>query len=87
MEYSEHSERGAYVTHQVSVWICNDGDLIEAARAAVRVGDLARWVKQTIRSAPRYSSPWHVGQELAANDYDRVDWQSVADDLRPEESR
>jgi hypothetical protein len=81
----EHSDRGRYVTDQVSVWICNDSEHIQQARDVLQLDGsiqaVALFLTGLIKSARPYSSPWHVAQELAPNDYGRVDWRSVADDL------
>lgn len=80
----EHSERGEYVTSQVSVWICNDGEHVELARRASNRGSahLKTFLIGVISKGRHSSSPWHVAQELAPNDYERVDWDSVARDLQ-----
>lgn len=84
----EHSERGRYVTEQVSVWIENDGELIGEARYrllayGVKPGNaFVRYLEALLRNAPRHSAPWQVAQELSPNDYDRIDWEAVADRIK-----
>jgi hypothetical protein len=83
----EHSDRGRHVTDQVSTWICNDRAHIEAARSVAQVHGterLGQHLTTVIRQSPAHTAPWHVAQELAPNDYGRVDWQAVADDLKVE---
>lgn len=88
----EHSDRGRYVTEQVSLWIQNDGEFVDDIRRRVDVAreiarrdpellDLAAYLSEIIRHAMPYTAPWQVAQELAPNDYDRIDWQSIARDL------
>lgn len=75
----EHSDRGKYVTDQVVLWIENDSKFISDARkAAGHVDMLREYLTSVIRYAPDHSAPWHVRQELAENDYNRVDWEDVA---------
>jgi hypothetical protein len=82
----EHSDRGRYVTDQVLTWICNDSEQIEQAQSAARrsTGVFTQWASGVIRTARPHMAAWHVRQELAPNDYNRVDWQAVADALKPE---
>lgn len=79
----EHSDRGRHVTHLVQVWIENDGEHIVDAQAYARQGAdvLADHLTEILRQARRSSAPWQTAQELAPNDYDRVDWQGIANDL------
>jgi hypothetical protein len=82
----EHSERARYVTDQVSLWIANDSDYVEQARSFIRtegsVSALGDFLVRVIKSAPQFSAPWQVAQELSANDFGRIHWQDVADELR-----
>jgi hypothetical protein len=79
----EHSERGRYVTEQVSLWIQNDGDhYYEARDRAHNPERLRAYLGSVIRRAAEDSAPWYVAQELAPNDWDRVDWAQIAEDLR-----
>jgi len=85
MEHSEY-ERGLYVTEQVSLWIVNDGEhYFHAVRKAGMATDstfaIASFIRQTLKTAPNGSVAWHVAQELAPNDYGRIDWKSVVNDL------
>jgi hypothetical protein len=75
-------------THHVSVWICNDGDLIDFARQVALGGPkaLKRYVTAVLRLAPKNTAAWHVAQEIAPNDLERIDWQSIVYDLKAEES-
>lgn len=83
---SEHSDRARYVTEQVSLWIQNDGDhhpfvmrLIEQMESNNAVAD---YLKSVLKYSPPYgSAPWQVAQELAANDYDRINWDDVVRNL------
>lgn len=85
----EHSDRGRLVTELVSVWIANDGEHIESARYCIREGGmahpqdsmLANHLTRVLRRAPLWSAAWQTAQELAPNDYSRVDWASIARDL------
>lgn len=80
----EHSERGAYVTEQVELWICNDSGHYERARDIARmqpVDALARYLTHQLKFGIAYSAPWQCGQELAANDYQRIDWNAIAKSL------
>ena len=81
----EHSERGRYVTEQVSLWIQNDGVFFEPAKGmASEPRVLGIYLTIAIKTARRGTAPWHVAQELAANDYGRIDWAQVARDLTGE---
>lgn len=83
----EHSERGRYVTEQVAVWIENDGEHIADARRLLEwrgVPGLEKFLRNVMNAAPNHSAPWQVAQELAPNDYGRVDWATVADRIKPE---
>lgn len=79
----EHSDRGAYVTEQVKLWIANDSDYVRQAQTVARIGTehLAEFAKDVVLTAPRHSAPWHVAQELAPNDWDRINWKQVAEEL------
>jgi hypothetical protein len=91
----EHSERGRWVTDEVSLWINNDGDYYETAHHYAHMdymdgmltgnnGLLAEYLGTILQGAVKPSAPWHVAQELSPNDYERIDWRSVADDLLSE---
>jgi hypothetical protein len=84
---AEHSERARYVTEQVALWIANDGDYIERARDWARSGPLylQRRLRGVIEAAEEGTPPWHVAQELAPNDFDRVRWRDVAEEIQEEE--
>lgn len=84
----EHSDRGRHVTDLVSVWICNDPVNVEYARemAVEGVPSLRGYLRALLINAVQYEGAerplaWHVTQELAPNDYGRIDWPRVADDL------
>lgn len=80
----EHSDRAKYVTEQVKLWIANDSDHIEKARQAlaVNIKTMAHYLTDSIRYSLRFTAPWHVKQELAPNDYGRIRWSEVADEIR-----
>lgn len=80
----EHSDRGRYVTNQVTLWICNDSNYIKAARKAIKHDALPDLLSSILLTSQPYSAPWQVAQELAPNDYNRIDWSSVAEDLTTE---
>jgi hypothetical protein len=79
------TEREAYVTEQVAVWIENDGkhyyDAVTLANKEMHDA-LKRYLTKTIRYSRKPQAAWHVGQELAPNDWDRIDWVAVADRLK-----
>lgn len=79
MSEYEHSERGRYVTEQVTLWIENDGKNIESAKKAAKESDAAlkECLVWLIKYSPRSSAAWQVRQELATNDFDRIDWAAV----------
>lgn len=80
----DHSDRRRYVTNQVSMWVCNDRNIYFQARqmaAEVSAIDLGSYLIPIIQRARPHSTPWQVAQELAPNDYNRIDWSSVAEDL------
>lgn len=75
------NDRETYVTDQVATWIENDGKYYPDAQALAYVNDLAaleRYLVKSIRWAKRVYGAWHVGQELAPNDYGRISWEHVA---------
>lgn len=83
----EHSEKGREVTDWVSVWLVNDSDTYFGALDAARCGDLETlesFVVETLKGAPEHSGAWYTAQELSANDYERIDWQDIADTLTAE---
>jgi hypothetical protein len=76
----EHSDRAKYVTDQVALWITNDSDHIADAQRLAKEGSahaLGNFLITVVRSARPHTAPWHVAQELAANDWGRVDWHEV----------
>jgi hypothetical protein len=79
------TDRERAVTEMVSLWITNDGDRYETARAFASVygggHEFILHMKRLVRQAPLYSAPWYVAQDMSPNDYNRVDWASVARDL------
>ena len=83
---NEFSERGRYVTDQVKLWIANNDNHVEAVQSFIRtegsVAGMADYLIRVIRSAEPRTAPWHVAQELSANDYARINWQDVARELR-----
>jgi hypothetical protein len=80
----EHSERGRYVTEQVAVWLENDGEYIAEAREVAEEGTetLGAWVTTVLADSREYSAPWQVAQELAPNDWARIDWAIVAERIK-----
>ena len=83
----EHSERAWYVTEQVSLWIQNDGEYIEEARANASaepngLRGFEQYLTRVISLARKGEAAWHVQQELAPNDWDRIHWDDVAEALR-----
>ena len=84
----EHSDRGRYVTDQVKLWITNDGDHYERVLSFITtersMAGMSDYLVRVIRSAPPHSAPWHVAQELAPNDYARINWYDVAEELKGE---
>lgn len=93
---AEHSGRAYFVTEQVKLWITNDGEHVEMARRIARtcsemqgvaIDDGPRWLplhahllRIVTRSRPG-TAAWHVGQEMAPNDWSRIWWVDVADEL------
>ena len=83
----EHSDRARYVTEQVALWIVNDGDHVDEARAnaeAERGGayrGLEQFCTRVISLARKGEAAWHVGQEMAPNDWARIRWDDVANQL------
>jgi hypothetical protein len=81
----EHSDRGRYVTDQVKLWIVNDGEFIGSARtASADPAWLEKLLAYLLHTAAEGSAPWHVAQELAPNDYTRINWAEIAEELRGE---
>lgn len=84
----EHSERGRYVTDQVKLWLENDGPVLARARkVAAQDGfnSFVEFVTTWIRTATHASTPaWHVREELASNDYDRVNWLEIYEETSEE---
>ena len=84
----EYSERGRYVTEQVALYLANEGTEVDGRRVAFRCADLAdsgdlaalaTFARATITSLPE-AAP--VRRELAVNDWERIDWAAVADEVR-----
>lgn len=76
----EFSERGRYVTEQVALWLENDGPRVESARNFILTegtAGLEDFVTTVCRFARKGDAAWHVAQELAPNDWARVDWVAV----------
>ncbi len=74
------SDRERYVTDLVAEWISSDGDYFDQAQSLAREGSwsaLGDFLMRIVRSARPYSAPWHVAQEMAPNDWARVDWPAV----------
>lgn len=80
---TEHSDRARYVTDQVALWIVSDGDYYGKAREYAEQGPkaLQEYAERRLRTARPHSAAWHVRQELAPNDYDRIHWDDVAHQL------
>lgn len=89
----EHSPRGKEVTMQVGLWLANEGDfdpkhdgkrVAEVAAEFARAEDytaLADYATGLIKRAVSSQAAWHVKQELASNDFDRINWEDVAQEL------
>lgn len=79
----EHSDKTRENTEWVAVWIVNDGDYYFTAQEYAREGvdELAVYLTDVLHAASPNTGAWHTAQELSANDYERIDWQSIADDL------
>lgn len=85
----EHSERARYVTEQVALWIANDGDHIEEARANILaepngLRGFEQYLSRVISLARKGEAAWHVQQELAPNDWARIHWDDVAREISEE---
>lgn len=91
----EDSSRGDYVTEMVTLWLANEGDVInyygdhgriaEIAAKHAWAGDLewlAKFATYLIRWTRTSQAAWDVQQELAPNDYDRIRWADVAAELK-----
>lgn len=80
------TDRSDYVTEQVSLWLQTDGDYIKDARRAADAGipNLAAWARIVILTSVKSSAPWQVKQELAPNDWARIDWAQIVEDIKPE---
>jgi hypothetical protein len=84
----EYSDRGRYVTSQVALWLANDSAHFYIARRTLKVeglGGLRRYALSVLLTGRAYSAPWHVMQELAPNDLDRVNWEDVAANVKEED--
>jgi hypothetical protein len=84
----------------VATWIISEGEFIDVDGERLRISEhaaylakeqrlntLKQFVSRIIQSArPNgiMSAAWEVGQELAPNDYDRIEWPEVAKQLRIE---
>lgn len=80
----EHSQRGKDMTHKVSVWIENDFQFNPTAVSLahhVGCGALRHYLSVILKAAAPYSAAWQTAQDMAPNDYDRVDWQEIFDTL------
>lgn len=78
----EFSERARYVTEQVALWIANDSEYIEGAKERAHDPERLRaYLGSIIRRMPKGRAAWHVAQELAPNDWDRIDWKRVAEEI------
>lgn len=81
----EHSDRAAYVTHMVTVWLENDGLHADIARKVREVGDLSglrAYVLHVLDAAPRESAAAGCADDLSKVDREsRVRWADVAHSL------
>lgn len=81
----EHSDRGRYVTDQVKLWLENDGQVIDSARKVAAVDGLAGFVEYVSTIVRRQAgAAWHVRQELAENDYGRINWAEIYGEITEE---
>lgn len=83
----EHTDRGRWVTEQIALAIANDGTFVNGERVAFRARDLAAagdiaglatFVTHRIKTAADYRV---LRAELAANDYQRINWYTVATEV------
>ncbi|WP_439377856.1 hypothetical protein [Amycolatopsis lexingtonensis] len=85
------SEREAYVTGLVVSWIENDQHMLDRARWLMGDAEaMVAWLRLVVKTARRdretTAAAWHVRQELAPRDYDRVDWSEVVQAVRSAEA-
>lgn len=75
--------RSEFVTVHVSGWICNDRELIGFAKQVALGGpkSLRGYIEAVLYLAPKHSTPWVCAQELAPNDFSRIDYQTIIDDM------
>ncbi|MGI6797983.1 hypothetical protein [Gordonia sihwensis] len=83
----EDTDHGRWVTDQVAVAIANDGEFLDGERVAFRARDfaesgdlaaLAAFVTNRIKTGTDFRA---LRAELSANDYDRINWCTVASEL------
>lgn len=83
----EDSERARYVTEQVANWITSDGNHYADAQRLANEGSahaLGNFLVTIVRRARPHTAPWHVAQELAPNDWGRVNWREVLRQVQSE---
>lgn len=78
-------------TRWIEMWVVNDADYYFAAQEIARecqeadeYEDLREFIERSLTSAKEGSAAWHTARELSAADYDRVDWQEIAESLTEE---
>lgn len=77
----------AALTDMVETWIINDGQYYFEARERARDGaeELGQYLRFVLRvPSARNGFAEEVANELAPNDYDRIDWQQIAETLLAE---
>jgi hypothetical protein len=74
------------ITHLVSAWIESDQPYYHLARdiASYDVSAMAAILTEVLKSAMPATAAWHTARELSAADYDKVNWQEIADTLLAE---
>ncbi|MFE7796985.1 hypothetical protein [Nocardia sp. NPDC057440] len=92
------NDREKYVTNMIATWLVSEGEYITIEDRQVRIAEhaaelaksddmeaLRRFVEPIIKSGGSWGPmalAGEVRQEMAYNDYNRVDWMEVANALR-----
>ena len=81
------TNRTRYVTDQVLLWITNDSAEIKNARWYAEQGakGLQAYISYVLQKSRQGEAAWRVARELAPNDYDRVLWVEVQNELLSQE--